>query len=378
MAENRREKSVVVLQLSGGNDPLNTVVPYTDGHYYDQRPKVNVAPEDVLPIDGQYGFHPSMGAVKELWDSGKVAMVHGVGHGISERSHFRSMDIWHTAESEAIGTEGWLGRTMKQMDPKGENVILGVNFGKGLPRAMSSVGVPVASVGNLETYGLFPDLEDERLKEYALAAFAKMYGRHMVDSGVLGYLGQTGTNALKGADILRATPEKYSSSVEYAANPIAQDMKGIAQVLLADVGSRIFYCQHGSFDTHSQQGPTHTKLWDEVSGAVGDFMDDMREHGREDDVIVFMFSEFGRRVAANGSFGTDHGAGGTAWVIGGSVDGGVYGEYPSREEKDLFDGDLRYTNDFRSTYSTMLDQWLGVDPEPVVNGRFEQFGMFKN
>ncbi|MDP6063466.1 MAG: DUF1501 domain-containing protein [SAR202 cluster bacterium] len=373
-----REKALVVLQLSGGNDPLNTVVPYTDGHYYDHRPKVNIAPEDVLQIDDEYGFHPSMGPIKELWDQGKVAMVHGLGHGISERSHFRSMDIWHTAEPDAIGTEGWLGRAIKHIDPKGENVILGVNFGKGLPRAMASVGVPVASVGNLETYGLFPDLEDEWLKKYAIEAFANMYGRHMVESGVMGYLGQTGTNALKGADILRATPEKYSSAVEYASNPIAQDFKRIAQVLLADVGSRIFYSQHGSFDTHSMQAATHAQLWDEVSGAVGDFFDDMREHGREDDVIVLMFSEFGRRVADNGSFGTDHGAGATAFVIGGAVDGAVYGEYPSRDEKDLFDGDLQYTNDFRSTYSTVLDHWLGLEPDPIVNGRFEQFDMFKN
>ena len=378
MAADKREKALVVLQLSGGNDPLSTVVPYTDGHYYDARPNLRIEPEEVLPINDEYGFHPSMGPIKSLWDEGKVAMINGIGHGVVERSHFRSMDIWHTAEPVEIGKEGWLGKALKQMDPKGENVILGVNFGRGLPRALSSRGVPVASVGNLETYGLFPDMEDERLKKYALEAFAKMYGGHMVQSGVMGYLGQTGTNALKGADILRSTPEKYSSSVEYAGDPVAQDLKGVAQVLSADVGSRIFYVQYGSFDTHSQQGPSHAKLWDEVSGAVGDFYDDMREHGREKDVIMLLFTEFGRRVQSNGSAGTDHGSAGTAFVIGGDVAGGMYGEYPSRAKQDLFEGDLVTNNDLRSTYSTVLDRWLDLDPEPVVNGRFEQFDLIES
>ena len=155
----------------------------------------------------------------------------------------------------------------------------------------------------------------------------------MVDSGVLGYLGQTGTNALKGADILRATPEKYSSSVEYAANPNRPGHEGHRPGAAGGRGQPDLLLPARELRHALAAGPTHTKLWDEVSGAVGDFMDDMREHGREDDVIVFMFSEFGRRVAANGSFGTDHGAGGTAWVIGGSVDGGVYGEYPSARRR---------------------------------------------
>ena len=366
-----REKSLVVLQLSGGNDPLNTVVPYTDGSYYDARANLNIQPEEVLPMDDEHGFHPSMGAIKNLWDEGNVAVINGIGHGTVERSHFRSMDIWHTAEPYAVGQKGWLGQALKEMDPDGQNVILGVSFGKGLPRAMSSLGVPVASVGNLETYGLFPDLEDEQLKKYALEAFAKMYGQHMVQDGLMGYLGQTGTNALKGADILRATPESYSSNVEYAATPIAQDLKQAAQVLFADVGSRIFYTQHGSFDTHSQQAPTHAKLWKEVSDAVGDFYDDLKEHGRENDVMIFMFTEFGRRVESNGSAGTDHGQGGQAYVIGGEVNGGYHGEFPSIAPEDLAEGDMVHNNDFRGTYATVLEKWLEIDSEEAVNGRFE-------
>ena len=233
-------------------------------------------------------------------------------------------------------------------------------------------GVPVASVGNLETYGLFPDIQDVATKKLALDAFAHMYGGVQGKDPVLDFIGQTGMDALKGADILREAPRKYSSSIEYAANPIAQNMKSIAQVILADFVTLVFYTQHGSFDTHSGELVSHAKLWDEVAGAVGDFYADMKEPGTENDVVVLVFSEFGRRIKDNGS-GSDHGSGGVAFVIGGDVKGGMYGEYPSIKEADQLEGDLHFNNDFRSTYSTIVDQWFGLDAVPIVNGQFEQF-----
>ena len=259
------KKNLVVIQLSGGNDYLNTVVPYEDGHYYDYRPTVRVEHDDVLPVGDGLGFSSHMGAVKRLWDEGKVAVINGIGYPNPNRSHFRSMDIWHTAEPDDIGTEGWLGRAIRDIDPQGENVLTGVNFGRGLPRALGVRGVPVASVGNLETYGLFPDIEDEALRKYALEAFAKMYGGERGRDPVMDFLGQTGSDALKGADILRTAPEMYSSNVEYAADPMGQSLKSVAQVMFADLGTRIYYTQHGSFDTHSGELATHAKLWDEVS-----------------------------------------------------------------------------------------------------------------
>ena len=192
-----------------------------------------------VPIDEGLAFNPNMGPIKRLWDEGKVAIINGIGYPNPNRSHFRSMDIWHTAEPDDIGTEGWLGRAIRDLDPTGDNVLTGVNFGRGLPRALGCRGVPVASVGNLDTYGLFPDLEDEQLKKYALEAFAKMYGGEKGKDPVMDFLGQTGNDALKGADILRTAPAVYSSSIEYAADPIAQSLRSAAQVLLADLGTRI-------------------------------------------------------------------------------------------------------------------------------------------
>jgi len=367
-----REKSFVVVQLSGGNDYLNTIVPYGDDEYYDFRKTVHIDQESVLPIDGTYGFNSNLGPIKQLYDEGKVAVINGIGYDNPNRSHFRSMDIWHTALPDEIGNEGWLGRVIREIDPSGENVLTGVNFGRGLPRALGVRGVPVASVGNLETYGLFTDIEDEATRSLALRAFAHMYGGVQGKDPVLDFLGQTGSNALKGADILRTAPEKYSSSIEYAANPIAQSMRSAAQVLFADLGTRVFYTQHGSFDTHSGELTSHAKLWQEVSGAIGDFYDDLKEHGREDDVVVLVFSEFGRRIKDNGS-GTDHGSGGVAFVIGSEVKGGMYGQYPSIREADQLEGDLHFNNDFRSTYSTIIEKWFGMDAVPIVNGTFEQF-----
>ena len=372
MVSDKRDKSLIVIELSGGNDCLNTVVPYSSGIYYDSRTTIRIEAEEVLPIDDNLGFTPNMTPIKELWDEGRVAIINGIGYPNPNRSHFRSMDIWHTAEPEKIGREGWLGRAIRDLDPKGENVLTGVNFGRGLPRALGCRGVPVASVGNLETYGLFPDLEDQRLRMYALEAFAEMYGGDKGGGVVRDYLGQTGNDALKGADILRTAPAVYSSEVEYAATPISQNLKSAAQVLLADLGTRIYYTAHGSFDTHAGELATHAMLWQQLSSGVSDFMRDLKEHGREDDAVILIFSEFGRRIKDNGS-GSDHGSGGVAFVIGGPVKGGMYGEYPSLKEEDQLDGDLHFNNDFRSTYSTVLDQCLGLDPKPIVDGHFEQF-----
>ena len=367
-----KEKSLVVVQLSGGNDYLNTVVPYGDDEYYDFRKTVHIAQDSVLPIDSTYGFNPHLGPIKRLFDDGKVAVINGVGYDNPNRSHFRSMDIWHTALPDEIGTEGWLGRVIREIDPKGENVLTGVNFGRGLPRALGVRGVPVASVGNLETYGLFTDIEDEETRNLALRAFAHMYGGVQGKDPVLDFLGQTGTDALKGADILRTAPQQYSSTIEYASNPISQSLRSVAQVLFADLGTRVFYTQHGSFDTHSGELISHAKLWDEVSSGIGDFYDDLKEHGREDEVIILVFSEFGRRIKDNGS-GTDHGSGGVAFIIGSEIKGGMYGQYPSIKEADQLEGDLHFNNDFRSTYSTIIESWFGMDAVPIVNGSFEKF-----
>jgi len=188
---------------------------------------------------------------------------------------------------------------------------------------------------------------------------------------VMDYLGQIGRDALKGADIIRTAPQKYSSTVEYADNPIAKNLKSVAQVYLADLGTQVIYTQHGNYDSHFNQLPLHSRLWTELSIGLTNFFDDLKEHDAGDNLIVMLFTEFGRRVRDNGT-GTDHGAGGAAFVIGNQVKGGMYSVYPSLKAEDLQQGDLAPNYDFRGFYSTVVEKWLGLDPVPIVGGNFEQ------
>jgi uncharacterized protein (DUF1501 family) len=371
MSATQKDPVLVVLQLTGGNDYLNTVVPYNDPLYRDNRKAVGIGDNQILHIDKDYGFAPYLAPLKKFWDDGQLALMHGVGYLDSPRSHFRSMDIWHTCEAEKVGTEGWLGRVARDIDPKKENVVTTVSFGPCLFRALSVPGVPVACVaGPLEKYGFLPNIQEREQRLQVLERFSRMY-KPKAGSGVMEYLGTTGLDSLKGADILKVAPQKYSSTVQYPDSSIARKLKGIAQVHLAGLGSRIFYCDHASFDTHAGQNPLHGTLWTQVTEGLEAFMADLRQHNASDNVIVLMFSEFGRRVRDNGS-GTDHGAAGVTFVIGDKVKGGHYGEYPSLKAEKLVQGDLNPSMDFRSIYSTILDKWMGMDPVPIVNGTYEQ------
>ena len=370
---NNRPPVFVVLQLSGGNDFMSTVIPYNDPHYFEYRKTVGIPEDDALHIDGGYAFHPSMGSIKNLWDEGKVAIFPGTGYPSPNRSHFRSMDIWHTANPEALSSDGWLGKTIRDLDPQKENVVTGVSFGSGLPRAMYLSGTPAISVSELEGYGLLTDLAGRQQRQ-AIKAFTRMYAPEEFEEAdvVWDHLGQTGIDALTGADMLKTAPPAYTSSVEYANDALSQSLKGIAQVHLSGIGTRIFYAQLGGFDVHGAQIQTQQTLLQNVSRSVGDFFDDLRENDGSQEVIMMIFSEFGRRIKDNGN-GTDHGSGGGTLLIGDRVKGGFYDAYPSLAPEDQLDGDMHFSHDFRSIYSTVLEQWLGLNPVPIVNGAFDQF-----
>lgn len=370
-AATEKDPILVVLQMTGGNDYLNTVIPYSDPMYYDARPTVGVPEDRVIPIDDQVGFHPEMGPVSEMYNQGDVAIIHGVGYENSPRSHFRSMDIWHTCEPDKLGTEGWLGRVVKELDPNQENVVTAVSMGPSMFRALSLPGVPVAVVEDLENYGLFTGIKPEKQRTRILERYKRLYGPAIGTGPVMDFLGQTGLDALKGADILNVAPERYSSDVEYAGTAISQKLKNVAQIHLADLGTRIFYLDHGSFDSHSNQIAMHDTLLKDMSVGIRDFFDDLRGHDATDNVVMLVFSEFGRRTYDNGS-GTDHGAAGAVFMIGDAVNGGQYSEYPSRRPEDLQQGDVVPNTDFRGVYSTILEGWLGLDAVPIVNGTFEK------
>ena len=370
MTSTKKDPVLVVFQLTGANDYLNTIIPYNDPLYRDNRPTVGVAEDRIIKIDDKMGFHPEMAPLKHVYERGDMAIIHGIGYANSPRSHFRSMDIWHTCEPDKLGTEGWLGRASRDIDPNKENVLTTVSFGPSLFRALALPGVPVAVVDDLDNYGLLPNITGEQ-RNKVLDRFARMYSPAIGTGAVMDYMGQTGLDTLEGADILKEAPRMYSSDVEYPDTSIAKKLKGIAQVHMADFGTRIFYVDHGSFDSHSNQIGMHDKLWYDVSHAMDAFLDDLKEHNVDDNVVVLMFTEFGRRTHDNGS-GTDHGAGGAAFMFGSGINGGQFSEFPSLAERDLEQGDVVPNNDYRGLYSTVLEDWMGLDAKPLVGGLFEK------
>ena len=376
MVSTSKDPVFAVLSLSGGNDGLNTVIPRTNGLYRDYRPSLSIAENQIIPINDELGLHPAMAPLKRFWDEGKLAVFLGIGYPNASYSHFRSMDIWHTCEPDTQGTEGWLGRAIKEMDPNSENVLTGVNFGRGLPRALAKDGVPVASVGDLETYGLLTGIDGEDQRSEALDVFGRMYSPAIGRGAVMDYIKATGTDALKGADILATAPQMYSSDLEYSNSVVGQYMKNIAQTHLAGFGTRILYTTspYNGFDTHANQAALHAGLWGDVSNTVETFFSDLRSHDASDNVTLFLFTEFGRRIADNGS-GTDHGAGGVAFAVGEHVKGGVYGAYPSLEPGQQEEGgNLKFNLDFRSVYTDILENWLKLEAAPIVGGNFEKPG----
>ncbi len=378
MSKNGTDNHLVVLQLTGGNDFMNTIVPYTNGHYYDARKKVVLTEEQVLPINDDLAINANAAPFKRLYDEGNMAIIQGIGYPDSNRSHFRGMDIWHTAEPDRVGSEGWLAQAIQVLDPDAENVLTGVNIGQGLPRAMAKTGVPVTSIGDLEGYGVMNRMEKQALHDKSIEAFKSIYGQAIGTGAVAEYIGKTGLDVLEGADMLSEVAGDYKSTVEYADNAIAKNLRDVARIHLAGLGTKIFYTAHGGYDTHANEMPNHPKLMADLSGAISDFLDDLNEHDAGDNVTILVFTEFGRRMRDNGS-GTDHGTGGGAYMFGNKINGGLYSEYPSLDPKEWEHGeDLKHTIDFRGIYGTVLEQWLGVEASPIVKGNFEQITPFKS
>ncbi|GIT44748.1 MAG: hypothetical protein Ct9H300mP11_26840 [Chloroflexota bacterium] len=373
MVSTVKDPVLAVMSLSGGNDGLNTVIPYNNSKYRDYRPSLSIASESIIPINDQLGLHPAMAPLKKYWDEGHLAIIVGVGYPNGSLSHFRSMDIWATCEPDELGLTGWLGSVIHDVDPRGENVLTGVNFGRGLPRSLAKEGVAVASVGDLSTYGLLTDMGIEDQRAEALDLFGRMYAPAIGQGAVGDYIRRTGIEALQGADILSAAPGLYTSDVEYASTAMGGYLRDMAQVHNADFGTRVMFttAPYNIFDTHANQSVGHANLLQDVSVNVDAFITDLRQLGKSDNLTLFFYSEFGRRAMDNGS-GTDHGTGGVAFAIGDHVKGGIYGEYPSLEEGKLEDGgNLQHNVDFRSPYTTLLDRWMGLDAKSIVGGDFE-------
>ena len=370
---------LVVIELAGGCDGLNTVVPFSNDFYYSRRPKLAIPAAQVLPLDSAVGLHPSMTGLKALFDDGKLAVVQGVGYPNPNRSHFRSRDIWHTAEPEKIGSDGWLAKYMTHY-PNGTS-FQGINVGGKVPKALVSGEGSSPSIQSVDTYKVETDRRYPKDSDNKNDAFQEIIGQQ--DQYPLQeYVTQTALDATLSSIQLLEGQQNYQSTIEYPPTVFAQNLQTIAQIIAANLGVTVFYASLGGFDTHAGQisGTSsvegqHALLLEILSSALTAFADDLQELGRDQDTLVVTFSEFGRRLAENGSLGTDHGTANQMFLLGSTVSPGLYGTYPGLSDGELDPiGDLVSTVDFRSVYSEVLANWLGVDPAPVLGESFPDLG----
>ncbi len=364
---------LVVVQLAGGNDGLNTVIPYADDAYVKARASLAFAPDAVHKIDDHIGLHPQMAGMKELYDGGSLCILQGVGYPNPDRSHFRSMDIWNSARPEDSFTgDGWLGRALDASAERFAGRVPALALGMGnLPLALVASRTNVPSIRSVDDYSL--QLGGGSVADHALREkLARQLAKHGAgESGSdLDFIRATLDTAIESAARLKEVTEGYQPAAPYPQTALAQNLKTVAQLIAGDLGTRIFFVSLGGFDTHSRQAGSHAALLGELAGAVSAFFKDLKGHDLDTNVLLATYSEFGRRLKENASLGTDHGAASQIFVASGAAKGGVFGDHPSLT--DLDEGDLKFATDFRSVYATLLDRWLEIPAATVLGGEFEK------
>jgi len=368
------DRILVVVQLGGGNDGLNTLIPIGNDAYYRARPNLAVPQKDIIRLNDGIGLHPNLSGLKNLYDQGAVAIVQGVGYPNPSRSHFKSMEIWHTADPEGrVVRYGWVGRYFDSKCPVCEQPTVGVNVGPSMPLAMvAETGVGV-SLETPEAFQWMPTMGGlgER-EEQELFRLLNAPAPGVNEPGTVDFLRHTAMNAFVSTAQVRGAVAGYKGSVEYANTRFAYSMRLIAQMIAGKLPTKVYYAHMTGFDTHAAQRGAHENLLTQFAEGVASFYKDLEAQGNADRVVVLAFSEFGRRVAENGSGGTDHGTAAPMFLFGKSLKGGLYGNQPSLT--DLTDGDLKHAVDFRSVYATVLDRWLGADPAKILGHSFERMG----
>lgn len=366
-------KILVVIELQGGNDGLNTVIPYQDGNYSKMRPGIGIAARDVEPISAQLGLHPRLKPLKSLFEAGHLAVVNGVGYPKPNRSHFESMDIWQTGNPtlDVVHRKGWLARYFDADGHLVNDPISGLCVGGSLPLAFSSdnSSASVFSDGN-NSFGIGND-DDRRMQD---AAMHELYAQGTVAGSGAEFVHKVGNDVFSSTQEFRRALSVYDTKAGKRANypqnnGFAPSMQTVAKLITGGLKTRVYYVSLGGFDTHANQPYNHANLMGVLAETISAFYEDLTLQGRDKDVAVMTFSEFGRRAKENASSGTDHGAASVMFVAGGGVQGGIYGDYPSLT--DLDDGDLKFQTDFRRVYATLLDKWVGSSSQNILGGQFE-------
>ncbi|HXH24318.1 MAG TPA: DUF1501 domain-containing protein [Vicinamibacterales bacterium] len=379
-AQGARSRNLVVIFLSGGNDALNTLVPYQDPFYYSRRPSIAVPASDVLQIGTDrsgraLGLHPRLTGLRDIFNEGRLAIVQRAGYANSSRSHFQGTDIWGTADPSSPTGEGWLARYLETLP---EDPLVGWAATRDLPRALNSRDVAVPTIPDVRSYAFnSPNTGAEALNERMAAA--QIASHVPVNRPHLAFVNASATAALATLDRVAAVAN-YTGTVAYPNNGFALALRTVAGSIVRGIGTRVYWVQTGGFDTHANQGLQGGGAYANLMATFGDglraFYNDLNNHGLLNDTLVLQFSEFGRRISENGSLGTDHGAAGVMMAIGGAVRGGLYGTAasldpnPGNPTLENNGGDVRYETDFRSVYARVLDNWLGANSVAILGGDF--------
>jgi len=363
------EKILVVVQLTGGNDGLNTVVPFADPAYAKNRIALGIDKSTVLKLDAAVGLHPNLKGFAELFNKGKLAVVQGVGYPNPDRSHFSSMDIWHTGERNVERQrDGWLGRVAELAPRTAGEAAAALHLGASpLPLALVSRSAAVPSVDSLDGF---------RLRSESAAQLEKLAAAERDDpSDMLQFLQRTTLGAYDSSRRVQAALASRKSGAKYPGHGLANKLKPIAQLIDAGLETRVYYVSLDGFDTHANQRQTHANLLTQLSESVSAFVADLEQRGHAERTCVLMFSEFGRRVKENASQGTDHGTAGPIFLAGGNVKPGLIGKHPALDDLDR-EGDLKFHTDFRRVYAAVLDNWLGIASRDVLRAAYEPLPLF--
>jgi uncharacterized protein (DUF1501 family) len=384
LAQGARSRNLVVVYLSGGNDALNTVVPYLDPFYYSRRPAIAVPAGQVLQIGSDpsgkaLGLHPRLTGLRDIFNEGRLAIVQRTGYANSSRSHFQGTDIWGTADPRSPTGIGWLGRYLDTLPPP-VDTLAGWNSAQQTPRALVARTVAVPAIPDARTYSLSsPNGAAEALNERLAAT--RIASHVAVERPHLSFVNGSIRGALDTLDRV-ATVTTYVPTAAYPTNGFALALRTVAASIVRGIGTRVFWVQTGGFDTHANQGNAGGGAYATLMGTFNDgllaFYTDLRNQALLNETLVLQFSEFGRRITENGSQGTDHGAAGVMMAIGGTVRGGIYGTAASLDPNPgnpmLENGgaDVRYETDFRAVYAKVLEAWLGTDSVAILGGNFRQ------
>ena len=373
VADPNNKKILILVQCAGGNDGLNTLVPYADATYRSNRPTLGIPEADVLKLEQGFGLHPALTGLKGFWDSGKLAVVRGVGYPEQNYSHFKSMAIWQSGDPKMQLDNGWLGRTLEKLESQEHDPFLGFNIGSSTPDEMRTPAFSVPSVRSPADYGVKVGGKLADTSHARTATMLKLYDQYPSSSpyGVL--LETTVETAISSSKMLQEVAKTYTPAVEYPDSSFGSGLSVLAEAIVGDLGMRVGHITLGGFDTHNNELDAHSGLMETLDAGLTAFYQDLQAHGKADDVLVITWSEFGRRVQQNANGGTDHGAGSVLFALGNGVTRGLYGD-PSNLAALVDNGNVPYTTDFRRVYATIIDRWLGVPSEELLGARWDPLG----